>query len=148
MPNGSHAHVAYLRTMVTFNWETYTPYSIGFNETFSRLEALAGGGSSYPPYNVVDGDDGRTVLEVALAGFSEEDIEVETERNVLTVSARKAPADKERKYSHKGISYRTFSRNWQMADDVEVEDVKFVDGLLTITLRKELPEKQKRKKWF
>ena len=134
--------------MVTFNWETYTPYSIGFNETFSRLEALAGGGSSYPPYNVVDGDDGRTVLEVALAGFSEEDIEVETERNVLTVSARKAPPDKERKYHHRGISYRTFSRNWQMADDVEVEDVKFVDGLLTIMLRKELPEKQKRKKWF
>ena len=134
--------------MVTFNWETYTPYSIGFNETFSRLEALAGGGSSYPPYNVVDGDDGRTVLEVALAGFSEEDIEVETERNVLTVSARKAPPDKERKYQHRGISYRTFSRNWQMADDVEVEDVTFVDGLLTVTLRKELPEKQKRKKWF
>ena len=75
-------------------------------------------------------------------------MEVETERNVLTVSARKAPADKERKYSHKGISYRTFSRNWQMADDVEVEDVKFVDGLLTITLIKNLPEKQKRRKWF
>ena len=87
-------------------------------------------------------------MEVALAGFSGGDIEVETERNVLTVSARKAPADKERKYSHKGISYRTFSRNWQMADDVEVEDVKFVDGLLTITLVKQLPEKQKRKKWF
>ena len=66
----------------------------------------------------------------------------------MTVSAKKAPADKERKYSHKGISYRTFSRNWQMADDVEVEDVKFVDGLLTITLVKHLPEKQKRKKWF
>ena len=134
--------------MTNITWEQYTPYSIGFNETFSRLEALAGGGSNYPPYNVVDGDDGRTLLEVALAGFTGEDIEVETERNVLTVSARKAPADKERKYSHKGISYRTFSRNWQMADDVEVEDVKFENGLLTITLKKELPEKQKRRKWF
>ena len=134
--------------MVDFQWETYTPYSIGFNETFSRLEALAGGGSNYPPYNVVDGGDGRTLLEVALAGFSREDIEVTTERNVLTVSAKKAPADKERSYSHKGISYRTFSRNWQMADDVEVEDVQFVDGLLTITLVKNLPEKQKRKVWF
>tara|TARA_A100001201_G_C4021883_1_gene180855 strand:+ start:301 stop:705 length:405 start_codon:yes stop_codon:yes gene_type:complete len=134
--------------MVTFNWETYTPYSIGFNETFNRLEALAGGGTNYPPYNIVNGSDGRTTLEVALAGFSREDIEVETERNVLTVSARKAPADKERKYEHKGISYRTFSRNWQMGDDVEVESVDFVDGLLTISLRKELPEKQKRKKWF
>jgi len=134
--------------MNNITWETYTPYSIGFNETFSRLEALAGGGSNYPPYNVVDGEDGRTILEVALAGFSEADIEVATERNVLTVSAKKAPADKERKYSHKGISYRTFARNWQMADDVEVEDVKFENGLLTIILRKELPEKQRRKQWF
>ena len=134
--------------MVTFNWETYTPYSIGFNETFNRLEALAGGGTNYPPYNIVNGSDGRTTLEVALAGFSREDIEVETERNVLTVSARKAPEDKERNYEHKGISYRTFSRNWKMGDDVEVESVDFVDGLLTISLRKELPEKQKRKKWF
>ena len=136
------------RTMVTFNWETYTPHSIGFDETFSRLEALAGAGKSYPPYNVVHGHDGRTILEVALAGFSERDIEVETERNVLTVSARKSPEEKERDYAHRGISYKTFSKNWQMADDVEVESVEFIDGLLTVTLKKELPEKQKRKKWF
>ena len=134
--------------MVNINWETYTPYSIGFDETFSRLEAIAGGGSNYPPYNVVDGHDGRTLLEVALAGFSGKDIEVTTERNVLTLSAKKAPPDKERKYSHKGISYRTFSRNWQMADDVEVEDVKFEDGLLKVLLVKNLPGKQKRKTWF
>ena len=148
MPSGSYYSRCLFKDMANITWETYTPYSLGFDETFSRLEALAGGGSNYPPYNVVDGGSGRTLLEVALAGFSGEDIEVETERNVLTVSARKAPADKERKYSHKGISYRTFSRNWQMADDVEVEDVQFVDGLLTITLIKNLPEKQKRKKWF
>ena len=134
--------------MVTVNWESYNPYSIGLDETFSRLEAIAGGGSNYPPYNVVDGDDGRTILEVALAGFADGDIEVTTERNVLTISAKKAPPDKERKYSHKGISYKTFSRNWQMADDVEVESVEFESGLLIVTLRKELPEKQKRKKWF
>lgn len=134
--------------MVTFNWETYTPYSIGFDETFRRLEAIAGGGSSYPPYNVVDGDDGTTVLEVALAGFTNEDIEVTTERHVLTVAASKTKEDKERKYQHKGISQRSFSRSWQMAEDVEVESVDFKDGLLTIVLRKELPEKQKKKKWF
>ena len=134
--------------MVTFNWETYTPFTLGFDETFSRLEALAGSRDNYPPYNVINGSDGRTVLELALAGFTRGDIEVETERNVLTVSARKAPPDKERDYAHKGISYRTFSRNWQMADDVEVESVDFEDGLLSITLKKELPEKQKRKKHF
>ena len=134
--------------MVDFQWETYTPYSIGFNETFSRLEALAGGGKNYPPYNIVNGPDGRTSLEIALAGFSAGDIEVETERNVLTVSARKSPEEKERDYTHRGISHKTFSRNWQMSDDVEIEDVSYVDGLLTIVLRKELPEHQKRKKWF
>ena len=134
--------------MVNLTWEHYTPYSIGFNETFSRLDALAGGGKNYPPYNVVNGSDGRTILEVALAGFSAGDIEVETERNVLTVSARKSPEEKERDYTHRGISYKTFSRNWQMSDDVEIEDVSYVDGLLTIVLRKELPEHQKRKKWF
>ena len=134
--------------MVTFNWETYTPYSIGFNETFSRLEALAGGSTNYPPYNIVNGSDGRTSLEVALAGFSERDITVETERNVLTVSANKSPEEKERDYTHRGISYKTFARNWQMADDVEVENVEFKDGLLTVTLKKELPEKQRRKQWF
>ena len=134
--------------MVTFNWETYTPYSIGFNETFSRLEALAGARDNYPPHNIIDGSDGRTTLELALAGFSREDLEVTTERNVLTVSAKKSPQDKELKYQHKGISCRTFARNWQMGDDVEVESVDFVDGLLSITLRKELPDKQKRKKHF
>ena len=134
--------------MVTFNWETYTPFTLGFDETFSRLEALAGSRDNYPPHNVVNGSDGRTILELALAGFSRGDIEVETERNALTVSARKAPPEKERDYAHKGISFRTFSRNWQMGDDVEVESVDFEDGLLTITLKKELPEKQKRKKHF
>ena len=134
--------------MVTYNWETYTPHSIGLDETFSRLEALAGGGSSYPPYNVVNGDDGRTVLEVALAGFTSEEIEVSTERHVLTVSATKSKEDKERKYQHRGISQRSFARNWQMGDDVEVESVNFKDGLLSVVLRKELPEKQKKKKWF
>ena len=134
--------------MVTFNWETYTPYSIGFNETFSRLESLAGARDNYPPHNIIDGPNGRTTLELALAGFSREDLEVATERNVLTVSAKKSPPDKERNYQHKGISYRTFARNWQMGDDVEVESVDFVDGLLSITLRKELPDKLKRKKHF
>lgn len=132
--------------MVQFS--TYTPFSLGLDETFNRLEALAGSGTSYPPYNVINGSDGRTTLEIALAGFSGSDIKVQTERNVLTVSAEKNKEEKERIYQHKGISFRSFSRNWQMADDVEVEGVEFSDGLLTIILKKELPEKQKKKVWF
>ena len=76
--------------MVTFNWDTYTPYMLGFEndiKRLTRLEALAGGGTSYPPYNIISGPDNRTTLEVALAGFSRKDIEVSTEEGVLTVSA-------------------------------------------------------------
>ena len=133
--------------MVNYTWEQFTPFTLGLDETFSRLEAIAGSGTNYPPYNIYNGSNSRTVLEGALAGFSQGDISVETERNVLTISANKSSKE-EKKYSHKGISNKNFSRNWQLADDVEVESVDFKDGLLTITLMKELPEKQKRQKHF
>ena len=133
--------------MVNYTWEHLTPFTLGLDETFSRLEAIAGSGTNYPPYNIYNGSNSRTVLEVALAGFSKEELSVETERNVLTISANKSSKE-EKKYSHKGISHKNFTRNWQLADDVEVESVDFKDGLLTITLMKELPEKQKRQKHF
>ena len=133
--------------MVNYTWEHFTPFTLGLDETFNRLEAIAGSGTNYPPYNIYNGSNSRTGLEVALAGFSGADISVETERNVLTISASKSSKE-EKKYSHKGISHKNFSRNWQLADDVEVESVDFKDGLLTITLMKELPEKQKRQKHF
>ena len=91
-------------------------------------------------------DSSITILEVALAGFSEEELSVTTERNCLTVSAKKTKDD--RTYSHKGISTRSFSRNWQLGDDVEIEKVEFNNGLLTVILVKELPEKQKKKVWM
>ena len=132
--------------MVNYTWEQFTPFTLGLDETFSRLETFAGTGTNYPPYNIYNGSDSRTILEVALAGFSEEDISVTTERNFLNVSAKKPKDD--RTYSHKGISYRNFSRNWQMGDDVEIEKVEFNNGLLTVILVKELPEKQKKKVWM
>ena len=134
--------------MVNYTWEQFTPFTLGLDETFNRLEAIAGSGTNYPPYNIYNGSDSRTILEVALAGFSQGDISVETERNVLTISAKKSSKDTERRYSHKGISHKNFSRNWQLGDNVEVESVDFADGLLTVTLMKELPESQKRKKHF
>ena len=100
--------------MVNYTWEQFTPFTLGLDETFSRLETLAGSGTNYPPYNIYNGSDSRTILEVALAGFSQKDISVETERNVLTISAKKSSKDTERRYSHKGISHKNFSRNWQL----------------------------------
>jgi len=113
----------------------------------TRLEALAGGGTSYPPYNIISGPDNRTTLEVALAGFSRSDIEVSTEENLLTVSAYPETKD-EPKYAHKGIASRSFAKTWQLGDDIEVKTVDYEDGLLTVVLEKYVPEEKQKKIWF
>ncbi len=134
--------------MVNFKWETYTPYMLGFDDTFSRLEALHGAGTTYPPYNIISGPNNRTTLEVALAGFSRSDIEVSTEENLLTVSAYPEEQEEERKYSHKGIASRSFTKTWQLGDDIEVKTVDYEDGLLTVVLEKYVPEEKQKKIWF
>ena len=124
-------------------WETYSPVSIGFDEMWKRLDAFASNPPSYPPYNIVKLDDERQQLQIALAGFSKEEIEVTVERSVLNVSVNQLTAQEE--YIHKGIASRDFSRNWQLSSDTKVDDVKFHNGMLFVTLRKEVPEEQKRK---
>ena len=125
-------------------WESYSPVSLGMEQIFSRLDALQDAGGNYPPYNIVNRGEGVQELEIALAGWSRDQIEVVTERNVLTVSATRGGED-QREYTHKGISTRTFAKNWQLSDDVKVEDVTYNDGMLIIKLVKEIPEAQQRK---
>ena len=127
------------------NLSRYNSVGIGLETLFNRLDALQDSTAvNYPPYNIVVLDDETHELEIALAGWSREDIEVVTERNVLSVSARRSGEDK-REYSHKGISARSFARNWQLADDTVVDGVKYENGLLTVTLKRVLPEAQQRK---
>lgn len=126
-------------------WETYTPHSIGFEDMFRRLDAIADNPQkNYPPYNLVRLDDERQQLQLALAGFQKEDIEVSVERKVLNINVSKT-FQSEGDYVHKGIAHRSFSRNWQLSDDTVVDEVTFVDGLLRVTLRREVPEEDKRK---
>ena len=123
----------------------YNAVGIGLESFFNRLDALQDStATNYPPYNIIVRDGETFDLEIALAGWSREDIEVATERNVLTVSARRSGTD-DREYAHKGISQRSFAKNWQLADDAVVDSVKYENGLLTITLKKYIPEAQKRK---
>lgn len=127
------------------NYPRYNAVGIGLESFFNRLDALQDStATNYPPYNIIIRDTETYDLEIALAGWSREDIEVATERNVLTVSTRGGGRDN-REYAHKGISKRTFSKNWQLVDNAVVDSVKYEDGLLTITLKKILPEEQKRK---
>ena len=136
--------------MVTFDWDTYTPYMLGFDDEINRINRLASfasGGTNYPPYNIITGSDNRTKLEVALAGFAKEDIEVATEQNILTI--RSYPKEKESvKYAHKGIASRSFSKSWQLGEDMEVKDVDYKNGMLTVHLQKIVPEGKQKKNWF
>jgi len=126
-------------------WETYNPVSFGLEDMFRRLDTLQDStATNYPPYNIVKLNDTTQQLEIALAGFAREEIEVAVERNVLTVSTNKVKEDG-REYTHKGLARRTFARNWQLSDDTVVENVTYKDGLLTLDVRKEVPESQQRK---
>lgn len=125
-------------------WERYSPVGIGMEEMFKRLDTFADNGSSYPPYNIVRLDDDSQQLQIALAGFLKEDIEVAVEKSVLSVSISKS-YETDGEYVYKGIAQRSFARNWQLSVDTKVDDVTFIDGLLRITLMQDIPEEHKRK---
>ena len=125
-------------------WEPYAPVSIGLEDMFRRLDAFHEHTPKYPPYNIVKLDDERQELQVALAGFTREEIEVAVERKVLNISVSKTE-DEVGEYVHKGVAKRSFSRNWQLSADTVIDEVTFVDGLLRITLRREIPEADRRK---
>ena len=127
-----------------YTWDIYSPFSVGLDDVFNRLEAMSGHNTSYPPYNLIKHDASNYEIEIALAGFKPDEIEVSTEQNILRVTSKIEKRDSERTYLHKGLSKRTFSHSWQLADDVRVSSVDFADGLLTISLEKIIPEHQKK----
>lgn len=121
-------------------------YSIGMDEWFHRMGTLHQTESNYPPYNLVKQDSITFRLEVALAGFKKEEIIVTTESGKLFVEGQTEKEDVE--YVHQGLAKRAFTRSWTLSDDVEVRNVVFEDGLLTIELKRIIPEHQQRKVWF
>ena len=121
-------------------------YSIGMDEWFHRMGSLHQTESNYPPYNLVKEDSITFRLEVALAGFKKEEIIVTTESGKLFVEGQTEKEDVE--YVHQGLAKRAFTRSWTLSDDVEVRNVVFEDGLLTIELKRIIPEHQQRKVWF
>ncbi len=125
-------------------WDIYSPFSVGLDEIFNRLDTISNHGTNYPPYNLIKNDSSNYEIEIALAGFKADEIEVSTEQNILRVTSKVEKRDTERTYLHKGLSKRSFSNTWQLADDVKVTSVDFVDGLLTISLEKIIPEEKKR----
>ena len=126
-------------------WERYAPVGINLEDMFHRLDDLVDSGTNYPPYNLVKLDNTSQQLQIALAGFSKDDIEVSVERKVLNVKVQKPDVAQIGTFVHKGIATRTFSRNWQLSEDTIVDEVKYEDGMLYITLKRIVPEEDQRK---
>ncbi|KHT62037.1 heat-shock protein [Photobacterium gaetbulicola] len=121
--------------------------SVGFDRLASLIDhALTSENAvnSYPPYNIEVLSDNRYAISLAVAGFVQEELDIQVEKGVLTVRGHKN-SDEERKYLYQGIANRTFERKFNLADYVEVIDADLFNGLLTITLVKEIPEAMKPK---
>ncbi len=114
---------------------------VGFDRLASLLEtAAADTASGYPPYNIERTDENAYRIEVAVAGFRPEELSVEVKENLLTVQGRKTANDTAKAYLHRGLAERNFERRFQLSDYVVVTDASLADGLLAISLKRELPE--------
>ena len=140
------------RDLSIFN--TLRPFSIGFDNMFDQFENMLGNGgltmqSNYPPYNIKKTGKDNYAIEVALAGFGKNDVEVEFEDNLLTVRTKQVDASDEKSENgeiiHKGISQRQFARSFTIAEDVRVNGAELKDGLLTIACERIVPEYKKKK---
>ena len=102
---------------------------------------------TYPPYNIVQHSNHESSLEIALAGFKKKEVKVYTEHGKLVVEGKK-DEKKETEYVHRGMAQRSFNREWQLTEDVEIKKVTFEDGLLTVDLGKVVPEHHARKDYL
>lgn len=137
--------------LTTLDLPALSRHAIGFDRLFDDLNRTfvnRGSEGNYPPYNIVKHDDTNYTVELAVAGFSQEEIEVEVKENMLTVKGEKTQtADSEGyEYLHRGISARTFIRTFTLADNVEVKEANVSNGILTIALEHIVPEEKKAKK--
>ena len=122
-----------------------TKNSIGLDDYFDRV--LKHSVTNYPPYNLIQLNNVESILEIALAGFKKEEVNVFTEYGKLYVTGKKEDSE-DKTFIHKGLAQRSFQRAWTLSDDTEVREVTFEDGLLRIVLGKIVPEHHARKDYL
>jgi molecular chaperone IbpA len=123
-----------------------TPFG-GLGLDIDRFFSATSTAPAYPPYNVIKFSDEDYVMEFAVAGFKRNDISITTEKSVLTVKGEKEDPefDKDSGYVHKGIAGRKFSRSFTLPEYFEVVGAEMEDGMLLITLERQIPEEKKPK---
>lgn len=121
---------------------------IGFDRISSLIDNAARleGGAGYPPFNIERTGEDNFRIELAVAGFGQEDLSIDFKENTLTVSGSRKPVADQRQYLHRGIAERNFERRFSLADHVRVTEARLENGLLTVDLVRELPEALKPRK--
>jgi len=115
---------------------------VGFDRLADLLDSAASdAGNGYPPYNIERTGEHEYRVEIAVAGFKPEELSIEVKESLLIVQGRKTPAnDVERRFVHRGLAERNFERRFQLAEYVVVTEANLADGLLSVSLKRELPE--------
>ena len=118
---------------------------IGFDHIWNDIARLSemSDNKLYPPHNVVKKDETHFSVELALAGYTKDDLEVEVKDGILVVAGGKTDGEQEREYLHRGISAKKFTRTFRLSEHVVVDGADFKDGLLVIDLRVEIPEEKR-----
>ena len=134
--------------MINLPTRVFDPFknlTVGFDDIFDQLSSMSkyvNDIPNYPPYNIKKVGKDKYQLDMALAGFSKDDVKGETNDNTLTISA--SSSDKEDdSYVHKGIAKRAFKRHWTLVEHLEVQDAKLKDGVLTVDMKLNLPDEKK-----
>lgn len=128
--------------MRSYDFAPLTRSAVGFDRLVSMLEAASRTeAAGWPPYNIESTGENTYRVEVAVAGFRPDELNVEVKENLLTVSGRKTANDEgERRFLHRGLAERDFERRFQLADYVVVTEARLENGLLSIALERQLPE--------
>ena len=132
--------------MTTFDFSPLYRTSVGFDRLASMMSSATrqDQGNSYPPYNIRTTGEDHYQITMAVAGFSEDEIDITTEQNRLVVTGNRADEKEEQgEYLHRGIATRSFERRFNLADHVKVMSASLENGLLHIDLERELPEEMK-----
>ena len=128
------------------NFNKLTPYAVGFDRVFDTLNRYADNtvqSTGFPPYNIRKEGEYNYVIEMALAGFSNKDIEVEITENTLYIRSTKEDVSETDNEIYRGIAYRKFERKFTLADSVVVNGAKLENGMLTVDLEHVVPEEKK-----
>ena len=129
-------------------FEKITRNSIGMDDYLNQFWDSPTTNSNYPPYNLIQVNNVESRLEIALAGFSKDEVKVYTEFGKLYVEGKKEESETVGEFVHKGLAQRNFTRVWTLSDDTEIRNVRFTDGLLVVELGKIVPEHHARKEYL